>query len=322
YYVALGAMVHFEAVRRGLPITPRSQLPRMGAVLKRDWHLLIGPLLLVWLLFTGRSPMFAGFWALVVAYVLSWVRKDTRIGAEKTMATLIASAQAAMPVALACATVGVVVGVVSTTGLGLKLATGIVGLAGGNLFLTMVLSMVAALVLGTGLPTSATYIITAIMAAPALELLGVPKLVAHFFVFYFGILADLTPPTAISTYATASIAGADVWRTQALGMMLSLSGFIIPFAYVYDPALLLIGASVLQIVVRTAAATLGVIMLSAALIGYLRRRTRLWERGLLLAGSFLLIFPGAWSDLAGVACFVLVLVAQRAAGPAAAAEVA
>ena len=189
------------------------------------------------------------------------------------MATLISSAQAAMPVALACATVGIVVGVVSTTGLGLKLATGIVGLAGGSLFVTMVLSMVAALVLGTGLPTSATYIITAIMAAPALELLGVPKLVAHFFVFYFGILADLTPPTAISTYATASIAGADVWRTQALGMMLSLSGFIIPFAYVYDPALLLIGASVPQIVVRTAAATLGVIMLSAALIGYLRRRT-------------------------------------------------
>ena len=314
YYVALGAMVHFEAVKRGLPVTPRSALPRMGAVLKRDWHLLIGPLLLVWLLFTGRSPMFAGFWALVVAYALSWVRKDTRIGAEKTMATLISSAQAAMPVALACATVGIVVGVVSTTGLGLKLATGIVGLAGGSLFMTMVLSMIAALVLGTGLPTSATYIITAIMAAPALELLGVPKLVAHFFVFYFGILADLTPPTAISTYATASIAGADVWRTQMLGMMLSLSGFIIPFAYVYDPTLLLIGGSWPHIAMKTAAATLGVIMLSAALIGYLRGPTRLWERALLFVGSLLLIFPGVWSDLAGLLCFVAVLITQRRAG--------
>jgi len=320
YYVALGAMVHFEAVRRGLPVTPRSQLPRLGAVLRRDWHLLIGPLLLVWLLFSGRSPMFAGFWSLVVAFALSWVRRDTRIGPEKVMATLVGSAQAAMPVALACATVGVVVGVVSTTGLGLKLATGIVGLAGGSLFLTMVLSMLAALVLGTGLPTSATYIITAIMAAPALELLGVPKLVAHFFVFYFGILADLTPPTAISTYATASIAGADVWRTQALGMLLSLSGFIIPFAYVYDPALLLIGASVPQIALRTAAATLGVIMLSAALIGYLRGPTRLWERALLLAGALLLIFPGGWTGAAGLLCFAAVLVSQRAARPVGATE--
>jgi TRAP-type uncharacterized transport system fused permease subunit len=152
------------------------------------------------------------------------------------------------------------------------------------------------------------------MAAPALELLGVPKLVAHFFVFYFGILADLTPPTAISTYATASIAGADVWRTQMLGMMLSLSGFIIPFAYVYDPTLLLIGGSWLHIATKTAAATLGVIMLSAALIGYLRGPTRRWERALLFVGSLLLIFPGVWSDLAGLLCFALVLMAQRRAG--------
>ncbi len=130
--------------------------------------------------------------------------------------------------------------------------------------------MVAALVLGTGLPTSATYIITSIMAAPALVELGVPKLVAHMFVFYFGILADLTPPTAISTYATSSIAGADVWRTQWLGMMLALSGFIIPFSFVYDPALLLINASVPHIVLRTLAATLGIVMLGAGLIGYFR----------------------------------------------------
>jgi TRAP-type uncharacterized transport system fused permease subunit len=225
-----------------------------------------------------------------------------------------------MPVALACATVGIVVGVVSTTGLGLKLATGIVGLAGGSLLLTLVLTMVAALVLGTGLPTSATYIITSIMAAPALVELGVPKLVAHMFVFYFGILADLTPPTAISTYATSSIAGADVWRTQWLGMMLALSGFIIPFSFAYDPALLLINASVPHIVLRTLAATLGIVMLGAGLIGYFRAPTRGWERALLLGGALLLIFPGVWSDTAGLLCFVAVAVSQRAARPAGATE--
>jgi len=270
----------------------------------------------------GRPPMFAGFWALVVAFALSWVRRETRIGARKIVAILVDSAQAAMPVALACATVGIVVGVVSITGLGLKLATGIVGLAGGSLLLTLLMTMVAALVLGTGLPTSATYIITSIMAAPALEQLGVPKLVAHMFVFYFGILADLTPPTAISTYATSSIAGADVWRTQWLAMMLALSGFVIPFSFAYDPALLLINASMPHIALRTVAATLGILMLGAGLIGYFRAPTRPWERALLLLGAVLLIFPGVWSDLAGAVCFVIVVLSQRTprAEPAAAVE--
>jgi TRAP transporter 4TM/12TM fusion protein len=311
YFVAVGVMVHFEAARQGLPVLDRAALPRLGAVLRRDVHLLAGPGVLVWFLVEGRSPLFAGFWGLVVAFALSWVRRDTRIGPACVLGILSDSARAAMPVALACATVGIVVGVVSTTGLGLKLATGIVGLAGGSLLLTLILTMIAALVLGTGLPTSATYIITSIMAAPALVALGVPALVAHMFVFYFGILADLTPPTAISTYATSSIAGADVWRTQWLGMMLALSGFIIPFSFAYDPALLLVGASVPHIALRTLAATLGIVMLGAGLIGHLRAPTRPWERALLLAGAVLLIFPGVVSDLVGLACFAAVVVSQR-----------
>src|SRR5205085_2440140 len=190
--------------------------------------------------------------------------------------------------------------------------TGIVRLAGGSLLGTLLLTMVAALVLGTGLPTSATYIIPSIMAAPALEQLGISKLVAHMFVFYFGILADLTPPTAISTYATSSIAGADVWKTQWTAMLLALSGFIIPFSFAYDPALLMLNASLLEIVARTLAATLGILMLAAGLIGYFLAPTRRWERLLLLVGAFLLIFPGVKSDVAGVACFVVVLFSQRA----------
>src|SRR5438552_16987785 len=128
---------------------------------------------------------------------------------------------------------------------------------------TLVLTMLAALVLGTGLPTSARYIMTSIMAAPALVQLGLPKIVAHMFVFYFGILADLTPPTAISTYATSSLAGADVWRTQWTAMMLALSGFIIPISFADDPALLLVDAGVAHIAWRTVASTLGIVMLGA-----------------------------------------------------------
>jgi TRAP transporter 4TM/12TM fusion protein len=156
YFVAVGVMVHFEAARRGLPVLDRNALPRLGVVVRRDLHLLGGPAVLVYFLVDGRSPLFAGFWGLVAAFALSWLRKDTRIGPARLLALLSDSAHAAMPVALACATVGIVVGVVSTTGLGLKLATGIVGLAGGSLLLTLILTMVAALVLGTGLPTSAT----------------------------------------------------------------------------------------------------------------------------------------------------------------------
>jgi len=314
YFVAVGVMVHFEAARQGLPVLARSELPKLRTVLTRDAHLLLGPALLVWFLVEGRSPLFAGFWALVASIVVSQLRRETRIGRREALRILVDSAQSAMPVALACATVGIVVGVVSATGLGLKLAGGIVGLAQGNMLATLLLTMLAALVLGTGLPTSATYIITSIMAAPALVQLGVPKLVAHMFVFYFGILADLTPPTAISTYATASIAGADVWRTQWTAMALALSGFIIPFSFAYDPALMMLGAGPVRVVLRTAAATLGLVMLGAGVIGYLRRPTRRWERGLLLVGAVLLIFPGWVSDALGVACFIVVLVSQRPAG--------
>ena len=313
YFVAVGVMVHFEAARQGLPVLARSELPKLRTVLTRDAHLLLGPALLVWFLVEGRSPLFAGFWALVASIVVSQLRRETRIGRREALRILVDSAQSAMPVALACATVGIVVGVVSATGLGLKLAGGIVGLAQGNMLATLLLTMLAALVLGTGLPTSATYIITSIMAAPALVQLGVPKLVAHMFVFYFGILADLTPPTAISTYATASIAGADVWRTQWTAMALALSGFIIPFSFAYDPALMMLGAGPARVVLRTAAATLGIVMLGAGVIGYLRRPARPWERGLLLLGAVLLIFPGWVSDVLGGACLVVVLVSQRVA---------
>jgi TRAP-type uncharacterized transport system fused permease subunit len=149
------------------------------------------------------------------------------------------------------------------------------------------------------------------MAAPALVQLGLPKLVAHRLVFYFGILADLTPPTAISTCATSSIAGTPVWRTQRLALTLSLSGFIIPFSFAYDPALLRINASVRHSVLRTAAATLGIFMLGAGLIGYLAAPTTPWPRVVLLAGAVLLIFPGVMSDVLGAAGFVTVLIAQR-----------
>jgi TRAP transporter 4TM/12TM fusion protein len=315
YFVAVGVMVHYEAERQGLPVLPRGELPRLGAVLRRDAHLLAGPGVLLWLLIEGRSPIVAGFWGLAAALAVSFVRSDTRIGPRTAVRILAESGVNAMPVALACTTVGIVVGVVSITGLGLKLASGIVSIASGQLFLTLVLTMVAALVLGTGLPTSATYIITSIMAAPALVELGVPKLVAHLFVFYFGILADLTPPTAISTYATSSIAGADVWRTQWVAMLLALSGFLIPFSFAYDPAMLLMGGSVVNIAWRTLSTTVGIVMLGAGIIGHFHGPTSPWQRATLIGGAALLIFPGVWTDVVGLGALAAVIVTQRRMSP-------
>jgi len=286
-------------------------LPKLGPILRRDLHLLAGPAVLVWILASGGTAERAGFWALVIAIITSWVRAQTRIGPKRLLSVLVDGANGALPVALACATVGIVVGVVSISGIGLKLATGIVGLSQGNLLVTCVLTMIAALVLGTALPTSASYIITAIMAAPALIQLGVPALAAHMFVFYFGILADLTPPTAISTYATSAIAGSNVWRTQWTAMLLALSGFIIPYSFVYDPALLMINASPLQVLLRTGATALGIYMLGAGLIGFMRVRTLPWERVALVVGAGLLILPGQITDLLGIGCFAAVFLVQR-----------
>ena len=289
----------------------RAQLPKLLPVLRRDLHLLAGPVVLVWILASGGTAERAGFWALVAAVVASWVRAQTRIGPKRMLTILVDGATGALPVALACATVGIVVGVVSISGIGLKLATGIVGLSQGVLLVTCLLTMIAAIVLGTALPTSASYIITSIMAAPALIQLGIPALAAHMFVFYFGILADLTPPTAISTYATSAIAGSDVWRTQWTAMLLALSGFIIPYSFVYDPALLMINATPFQVIVRTLTTGLGVYMLGAGVIGFMRVPAVWWERVLLVAGAGLLIFSGYITAIAGLACFAVVMLTQR-----------
>ncbi len=317
YFFAVGVMVHFEASRKGLPLLPRSELPALKRVLAAQSHLLAAPAALVYLMVEGRTPIYAGLWAILIGAAVSFLRRETRLTLRGTVEALVESAQNALPVALACAAVGIVVGVVAVTGLGLRIASGIVALSGGSLLLTLLLTMVAALLLGTGLPTSATYIITSIMAAPALLQLGLPALVAHMFVFYFGILADLTPPTAISTYATSAIAGADVWRTQWTAMLLALSGFLIPFSFAYDPALLLIHTTPLGVILRTAAAMLGILMLGAGIVGYLWGPTRIAERLVLLAGAVLLIFPGLWSDLLGLLGFLGVCATQRLRRPGA-----
>ncbi len=315
YFFGAGAMVHFEALRQGIRRIPKSELPRLGAVLRQRGYLLLPVIGLVYFLTSGRSAIFAGFWAIVFTIPVSYLRRQTRITPKAILDTLEWGALTALPVVGACAVVGIILGVVAQTGLGVKMASAILSFAHGNMFLTLLFAMLASLLLGTGLPTTPTYIITAALTAPALVKFGLPPLAAHFFVFYYGILADITPPTAIAPYALSAIARSNPNRTCWAACLVALSGFIVPFLFAYEPAMLdplLVeaGSTVYRVARVTLSALVGVTMLSAALIGWLRIRTTLLERAVLAAGAVALITPGLLTNLAGMAALGLVLARQ------------
>jgi TRAP transporter 4TM/12TM fusion protein len=270
-------------------------------VVARGWHLLLPPAVLVYLLAVeDRSPMLACTLAIFAAVAVSLVRAHTRPGARTLLRALQAGATGALEVAVACACAGIVIGVFTLTGLGLKFSSLLIDLAQGQLFPLLVLTMLASLLLGTGLPTVPTYILLAVLVAPALIKMGVPPLAAHLFLFYFGVISDMTPPLAISAYVAAGIAGADPLRTTLVATRFGLAAYLIPFMFVYDPALVLAG-SWGQVAWGIAVGLMGIVALAAALQGYLARPLGLIERAALLAASVLVIFPEPWSTVLGLA---------------------
>jgi TRAP transporter 4TM/12TM fusion protein len=315
YFLGIGTMVHFEARARGMPRLPRDQLPSAWAALRARGHLLLPVVALIWFLVAGWSVMFAGVAATLSAIPVSYLRRETRLTLPRLIDALEASAITSLPVIAACAVVGIIIGVIAQTGLGVKMASAILSFAGGSLFLTLALAMAASLILGLGLPTTPTYIITAALTAPALVKFGVPPLAAHLFVFYYGILADITPPTAIAPYAVAGIANADPNKTCWAACGVALSGFIVPFVFCYEPVMLdpllrLKGSTLIGFASVVASALLGIVLLSGALIGWLRCRATLFERAVMLLGGVCLIVPGAVTDAAGIAAAALVAALQ------------
>ena len=235
YYFAVMVQVHFEATRLGLRGLPRHQLPQLMPLLKSQGFLLIPLIAIIYFLLAGYTPLKAAFNGIIVSYVLSFLNKETRLTPVRLKEAFEAGARGAIGVACACATVGIVVGMATLTGLGLRIAGAIVTLAGGKLLPTLLLTMCASILLGTGLPTTANFIVTSMMAAPALLQFGVPPMAAYMFVFYFGIAADLSPPVALAAYAGAGIAGDDPMKTGFTAFKLALAGFLIPYIYVYNP---------------------------------------------------------------------------------------
>ena len=312
YYFAVMVQVHFEATRLGLKGIPWAQLPPLWPLIKSKGFLLIPLIAIIYFLIAGYTPLRAAFNGILVSFALSWLNKETRLTPPRILEAFQSGARGAIGVACACATVGMVVGMGTLTGLALRIANAIVTLAGGSKILTLFYTMLASIILGTGLPTTANFIVTSTMAAPALFKLGVPAKAAYMFVFYFGIAADLTPPVALAAYAGSGIAGSDPMKTGVTAFKLALAGFLIPYIYVYNPMLLFIDVVPLQMVQAIFTAMLGVFLLSMFTIGYYKASIPLYLRLVAFAGALGLLIPGTMTDAGGIAVLVLIYVIQTA----------
>ncbi|QGZ29097.1 TRAP transporter permease [Stutzerimonas stutzeri] len=368
YFGSTFWMVHLEAKRANLKGLPKDQCPSAWAAVKERWFLLIPLLVLVWLLFSGRTPMFAGiiglsltaivilgsaiilkvssfglriaFWIALgllcaaffqlgigvifgvigVLVAVCWFIKGGRDTLVICMHALVEGARHAVPVGIACALVGVIIGVVSLTGVASTFAGYILAVGENNLFLSLVLTMLTCLVLGMGIPTIPNYIITSSIAAPALLDLGVPLIVSHMFVFYFGILADLTPPVALACFAAAPIAKERGLKISMWAVRIAVAGFVVPFMAVYNPALMLQGDSLWMTAYMLVKASFAIGLWGIASIGYLQRPLAWWERLLGFAAGATLILAMPITDEIGFAIGILLLaqhiVRARRAGPA------
>ena len=295
YYVGIIVQVHLRAKKDGLSGISKENLPKVAEVMKERGHLLLPLFLIYMLFFSGKTIIFSALMTIFVTVGVAMLRKTTRMSFRDIVAALEDGARQALSVAVACAAVGVIVGVATLTGFGLKLANGIVTIGGENLLLTLILAMVACIILGMGLPSIPTYIITVTMAAPALVQLGVEALVAHLFVFYFGLFANLTPPVALASFAATGISGGEPLRTSVLSLRLALAGFIVPYMFVYDTKLLLIDVTFIEGCIVVFTATAGVIMLGVAVEGYLFTLVNWFIRLVTLVGALFMISPDSGS---------------------------
>lgn len=300
YFAAILAMVDFEVAKLGIRGLPRSELPSAWGVFRDRWHLVLPLVLLVYLLvWMQYTPIKSAFICIVAVLVISAMRKATRPSLQKLGEGLRQGAMSMLEVAAACACAGIIIGVMMISGLALRLSSLLIDFAGGNLSVLMFLTMIVSLILGMGLPTSAVYVVLATLVVPAMVDMGVDVLAAHMFVFYFGVLANVTPPVAIAAYAGAGLAGAKSSTTGLIAFRLSLAGFILPFMWVYNPALISKGSGV-DIALAAGSALIGIVALAGAVQGYLFGRARWYERLLLGAGALALIKPGIGTDLVGI----------------------
>ncbi|MFN4089214.1 MAG: TRAP transporter permease [Alphaproteobacteria bacterium] len=308
YFLAVLTMVDFEVARNGIRGLPRAQLPDAMAIFRRGWHLLAPLALLLYLLvIVEYTPITSAFYAVVAVVVVSFLRGATRMNPERLWAALRAGGMGILEVATACACAGIIIGVLMLTGLATRLSSIMIGLAGGSLFILMVITMLVSLILGMGLPTSAVYVVLATLVVPAMVQMGVEPLSAHMFVFYYGVLANVTPPVAIAAYAGAGLAGANATTTGVMAFKIALAGFLLPFVWVYNPALLFQGDAI-AVAFAVVSSVAGIVALASAVQGYLfGTAAHLYQRLCLGAAALSLIKPGLVTDGLGALLIAVAL---------------
>lgn len=310
YFVSVGIMVHLEAVKAGLRGLPKDQLPAFWEVFRKGFYYLIPLAVIIYtLVVLFYTPTKAALLAIGTTILVSFFNRENRMNLPRVLNALESGAKASLVVAAACATAGIIIGVVTLTGLGLRFSNLIVTASGGSLLLALLLTAVTCLVLGMGLPTSAAYIITATLGAPALVKLGLTPIAAHLFVLYFACISAITPPVAIAAYAASGVALSPPMQTAFHASRLGIAAFVVPFMFAYGPELLLIGET--QAIIRVIlTALLGIWLLAGGVQGHVFQRINILQRVMLLGGALFLIEAGGYTDLIGLILGLLVVIPQ------------
>lgn len=307
YYVTLIMVVHFEAKRLGLKGLSRENIPNVIDVLKNQGHLSLPLIVLLYMLFSGYTPVYAAVFSILACVIASWFRKANRMGIKKILQALEEGARASVGVAVACAIIGVVIGTVSLTGIGLTFGYTIMTYTNEHLLLASILIMLMSIVLGMGVPGVAAYVIVATVAAPVLIDLGVAPLAAHMFVLIYASLSNITPPVALASYVAAGIANTDQNQVSMTAVKLGITGFILPFFFIFEPALLLGETPYVESIIPLLTALVGTISLAAGLQGWLLKRASIPQRVILLSIGILMLAPGLITDFIGIGLIILIL---------------
>ena len=306
YYIALAIMVHLEAKKLGLKGLPADQVPKVGEVLKKGFHFMIPLTVMIGFLIAGRSPSYVAITSIGAVVVVSWLRKESRMGPRRIYRAMVKGAMTGVIVSSACAGAGLVVGGIMSTGLGGKFTSLIMTIGEGHLFISLVLTMVVCIILGMGMPVAAAYMLTVVLTVPALLGLGVSLMSAHLFAVYFSVMSAITPPVAVAAYAASGFAEADPVKIGWQAVRLGVISFIVPYIFVYNPSLLLVGTSFLHIIFSILTAVIGVGALSVGMQGWFTGKISIIQRLFFLFGGLALIYPGVISSAFGAVIVLIV----------------